>query len=78
MCIKRNIHNRTAQDINSIMQSWVRTPDDQILLDIQSLLHSTSNTEVSFYLLSLSLINKLKKLNLLRWKWRMYPILKWN
>uniref|UniRef100_A0A2S2PV52 YLP motif-containing protein 1 n=1 Tax=Sipha flava TaxID=143950 RepID=A0A2S2PV52_9HEMI len=46
LCIKRNIHNRTAYDINSIMKSWVKTPDDQILLDIQSLLHSSTRSEV--------------------------------
>lgn len=55
LCIKRNIHNRTAHDINSIMRSWVRTPDDQILLDIRSLLHSPSKSEVSNnFLISLS------------------------
>ncbi|XP_025203854.1 YLP motif-containing protein 1-like isoform X2 [Melanaphis sacchari] len=45
LCIKRNIHNRTAHDINSIMRSWVKTPSDQILLDIRSLL-SPSESEM--------------------------------
>ncbi|XP_060860603.1 probable cyclin-dependent serine/threonine-protein kinase DDB_G0292550 isoform X2 [Metopolophium dirhodum] len=46
LCIKRNIHNRTAHDINSIMRSWVKTPSDQILLDIRSLLLSPSESEM--------------------------------
>ncbi|XP_050054420.1 putative uncharacterized protein DDB_G0282133 isoform X2 [Aphis gossypii] len=43
LCIKRNIHNRTAHDINSIMRSWIKTPSDQILLDIRSLLSPLEN-----------------------------------
>ncbi|XP_026809226.1 uncharacterized protein LOC113551273 isoform X2 [Rhopalosiphum maidis] len=43
LCIKHNIHNRTAHDINSIMRSWVKTPSDQILLDIRSLLSPSEN-----------------------------------
>lgn len=46
LCIKHNIHNRTAHDINNIMKSWVKTPEDQILLEIRSLLHSPSKSEV--------------------------------
>lgn len=46
LCIKRNIHKRTAHDINNIMRSWVKTPCDQILLDIRSLFSSPSQSEV--------------------------------
>lgn len=42
------------------MRSWVKTPDDQILLDIRSLLHSPSKSEVlKNCLISLSYEEKL-------------------
>ncbi|XP_050432303.1 uncharacterized protein LOC126840529 isoform X2 [Adelges cooleyi] len=45
-CIKNNIHNRTSQEIINIANSWVKTPHDQILLNIQSLLHPNNEVEM--------------------------------
>ena len=47
MCSKRNIHNRTEEDIANIIKNWEETPRHYLRVDVRSLLQSVAITEVS-------------------------------
>jgi hypothetical protein len=47
MCTKRNIHNRTEEDIADIVKNWEETPRHYLRVDVRSLLQSVAITEVS-------------------------------
>jgi len=47
MCSKRNIHNRTEEDIGNIIKNWEETPRHYLRVDVRSLLQSVAITEVS-------------------------------
>jgi YLP motif-containing protein 1 len=47
MCTKRNIHNRTEEDIADIVKNWEETPRHHLRVDVRSLLQSVAITEVS-------------------------------
>lgn len=36
--MKQNVHNRSKEDIEEILSTWVKTPADYTLLDIEPLL----------------------------------------
>lgn len=45
-CAKRNVHNRTEEEIKKLIDGWEKTPPSQTTLDIRSLLQSAAITEV--------------------------------
>jgi hypothetical protein len=47
MCTKRNIHNRTEEDLADIVKNWEETPRHHLRVDVRSLLQSVAITEVS-------------------------------
>lgn len=51
MCTKRNIHNRTEEDIANIIKNWEETPRHYLRVDVRSLLQSVAITEVSIVVL---------------------------
>lgn len=51
MCTKRNIHNRTEEDIADIIKNWEETPRHHLRVDVRSLLQSVAITEVSSIML---------------------------
>lgn len=51
MCSKRNIHNRTEEDIANIIKNWEETPRHYLRVDVRSLLQSVAITEVSIVVL---------------------------
>lgn len=50
-CTKRNIHNRTEEDIADIVKNWEETPRHHLRVDVRSLLQSVAITEVSIVVL---------------------------
>ncbi|KAJ9600750.1 hypothetical protein L9F63_001105, partial [Diploptera punctata] len=46
ICTKRNIHNRTEEDIADIIKNWEDTPRHYLRVDVRSLLQSVAITEV--------------------------------
>jgi len=49
VCYKRNVHNRSIEDIRDISKSWEPTPKYILQLDSIKFLQSLANHEVSFY-----------------------------
>lgn len=49
VCYKRNVHNRSIEDIRDIAKSWEPTPKYILQLDSIKFLQSLANHEVSFY-----------------------------
>ncbi|BET01074.1 YLP motif containing 1 [Nesidiocoris tenuis] len=45
-CFKRNIHGRTLDDIEKMGKIWEKTPPNEVILDIRSLLQEAAITEV--------------------------------
>ncbi|XP_069691442.1 YLP motif-containing protein 1-like isoform X2 [Periplaneta americana] len=45
-CTKRNIHNRTEEEIADIVKNWEETPRHYLRVDVRSLLQSVAITEV--------------------------------
>ncbi|XP_065208687.1 YLP motif-containing protein 1 isoform X2 [Planococcus citri] len=45
-CSKRNVHKRTEEEIQKLVDGWEKTPPSQTTLDIRSLLQSAAITEV--------------------------------
>jgi hypothetical protein len=60
MCTKRNIHNRTEEDIADIVKNWEETPRHHLRVDVRSLLQSVAITEVSTVMAHV--LNTLKKI----------------
>lgn len=46
VCAKRNIHDRTLEDLTKICSNWVKTPDHMINLDVRTLLQDDAIQEV--------------------------------
>lgn len=47
LCVKRNVHKRTDEEIKNIVKNWEKTPLTETILDVRSLLQSASITEVN-------------------------------
>jgi len=45
-CVKRNIHNRTREDITKLQKYWERTPSNFVRLDIRTLLQDAAVQDV--------------------------------
>nr|CAD7459621.1 unnamed protein product [Timema tahoe] len=45
-CFKRNIHNRSEEDISKIIKNWEDTPKHYLKTDVRSLLQAEAITEV--------------------------------
>jgi len=46
VCAKRNIHDRTLDELTKICSNWVKTPDHMINLDVRTLLQDDAIQEV--------------------------------
>nr|CAD7412961.1 unnamed protein product [Timema cristinae] len=46
-CFKRNIHNRSEEDISKIIKNWEDTPKHYLKTDVRSLLQAEAITEVT-------------------------------
>lgn len=46
VCVKRNVHKRTKEEIQKISRNWERTPSQFVKLDIRTLLQDEAVQEV--------------------------------
>jgi len=47
-CAKKNVHNRSLEDIKEIEKNWERTPSHFVKLDVRNLLQDEASHHVSF------------------------------
>ena len=58
ICLKRNIHNRTEDEINRIIDYFEPTPSYHQKLDVNSMLQEQAIEEVIFYYLQFVFLKK--------------------